>query len=210
MDFIFYIPKPFDLMKPYNFVYEGYRSKFFKNHIDPKNPPSELIFSSPPSFSQSEKEKDEKLQELIRHTFPIIAFESKIDLPYKHIAENGIIYVQKALRFEDLALIQKKKYLVCTDQDIFMQAVCSLFLNLEKKGSAIISFSCNTNTFDLLNLLACNFEQTKISKGIIILEKFTEKYKKQALKYLHFLFDANQPIKLFLEPQNKKLIKFFA
>jgi hypothetical protein len=108
--------------------------------------------------------------------------------------------------------VQKKKYLVCTDPDIFMQAICSLFLNLEKKGSAIISlpYNVDASTFDLLNLLACNFEQTKIGKEVIILEKFTEKYKKQALKYLHFLFDANQPIKLFLEPKNKKLTKFFA
>lgn len=86
-------------------------------------------------------------------------------------------------------------------------------MNLCKGGVAIVSFfssPCDEKEYDLINLLACNFEQTKINKEVIILEKFSEKYKKQALKYLHFLFDAQQPIKLFLEPQNKKLQEFFS
>lgn len=212
MEFIFYTAKPFESMKPYTFNYDGYRSRFVKG-MDPNNPPTNILSSSQ-TFSSAPID-EEKIKELIRNTFPIIAFEIKNDLPYSR-SENNIIEVKAASRFEDLALVQKKKYLVSIDPLLFLNAVCSIFLNLEKKGTAIITFSFsqgekekeNGEIYDLINLLASNFEQTKISKNIIILEKFTEKYKKQAIKYLHYRFDAKRSIKLFLEPDNKKLENF--
>jgi hypothetical protein len=219
MEFIFYTAKPFESMKPYTFNYDGYRSRFVKG-MDPNNPPTNILSSSQ-TFSSTPVD-EEKIKELIRNTFPIIAFEIKNDLPYSR-SENNIIEVKSASRFEDLALVQKKKYLVSIDPLLFLNAVCSIFLNLEKKGTAIITFSSSSfslcekekqgknesgEIYDLINLLASNFEQTKISKNILILEKFTEKYKKQAIKYLHYRFDAKRSIKLFLEPNNKKLEKF--
>lgn len=197
MKIIFNNSTSFKLLEPYEFNYDGYRSKFFTN-ILPSNPPEEIKLEPKKNYTDTSpsEEQLEIRKDVVKNAFPLEAF-----------GENNILEVKFKSRFEDLVSTEKKKWIISLNDNLFLHAVCSIFLNMKKKGSALIYF--NEVNYDLLNLLACNFSNLKLSKEYLIAENYNENFKKEAIKYLHFYFDSPFHVKLFLKPNNEKFKKIF-
>lgn len=208
MKIIFFKTKSFAELKPHEITYEGYRSKFFKFNL-----PQKLIIGPAKKINyEFDETTQDEIIKLIKNTFNIKAFLSFKS--FTGVEESCIHEVKFADRFEDLVIVKKKKWLTCLNPNLFLHTVISIFLNLCKKGSAIICFDKqNFNNigflYELLVLLASNFEQAKIGENFVILEDFTEKNKKTALRALHYCFDFEQEVYLFEVKDNAKLIKFF-
>lgn len=207
MKIILYKNLNFESNEPYLFTYEGYRSGILKKNDNP------IIFGESKNIDCNfDESSQDDLIKLIKSTFDIKAFLSFKSFTGKE--EPCIHEVKPVNRFEDLVINKKKKWLTCLNPNIFLQAVSSIYINLINKGSAILCFDKNNFNnieflFELLNLLACSFEQIKIGEYFVVLDNFSEKNKKTIIKYLHYCFDKKQEVKIFKEINNKKLIKFF-
>jgi len=122
------------------------------------------------------------------------------------------IFDHAPARFEDLATITKKDWVLSADPALYFESACFVMRNLKKKGSAVIALDPSFSP-ELIMLLAYAFETVKITRRFVLAEKFDEANRDPILRILRRAFDCGWssvfdsiPIKLnnFIETLKKE------